>query len=73
MAKGEAGKKTGGSARRAISAAKKRGSTTAQIARAARRSESTISAIESGEIKNPPKELAGMIAKAKATKKKKHK
>ena len=71
MAKGSAGKKTGGGARRAISAARKRGSTTAQIARAARRSPSTISAIESGEIKNPPKELSGMISKAKATKKKK--
>ena len=66
--KGVAGKKTGGAARKAISAARKRGSTTKQIARAARRDESTINLIETGTIKNPPKNLAANIRKAKATK-----
>ena len=69
--KGVAGKKTGGAARKAISARTKAGSTTKQIARAANRSESTISGIKSGAIKNPPKNLAGKIRKAKTTKKKK--
>jgi len=63
--KGVAGKKTGGAARRAIRAAEKRGATIIQIARAARRSPSTISAIKSGEIKNPPRNLAGNVRKAK--------
>jgi len=35
------------------------------------RSESVISAIDNGTIKNPPSNLAGKISKAKVTKKKK--
>lgn len=69
--KGVAGKKTGGAARKAIKARKAAGSTTAQIARAANRKPSTISNIESGNIKNPPKNLAASVRKAKTTKKKK--
>lgn len=66
--KGVAGKKTGGAARKAISAARKRGATTKQIARAARRDDSTIALIETGVIKNPPKNLAASVRKAKASK-----
>ena len=68
--KGVAGKNTGGKTRKAISTAKKKGSTTKQIARAAMRSESVISAISTGAIKNPPGDLEGKIGKAKTTKKK---
>ena len=68
--KGVAGNKTGGKARKAIAAKKKAGSTTKQIASAAKRSESVISAIASGEIKNPPANVASNIKKAKTTKKK---
>ena len=68
--KGVAGNGTGGKARAAIARARRKGSTTAQIARAARRSPSTINSIESGEIKNPPANLATNVAKAKVTKKK---
>jgi len=67
--KGVAGKKTGSAARKAISAARKRGSTTKQIARAARRDDSTIALIETGVIKNPPKNLASNVRKAKSAKK----
>lgn len=66
--KGVAGKKTGGSARKAISAARKRGATTKQIARAARRDDSTIALIETGVIKNPPKNLAANVRKVKGSK-----
>ena len=63
--KGVAGKGTGAAARKAIATKKKGGCTTAQIARAARRDPSTILAIASGEIKNPPANLAGNIRKLK--------
>lgn len=66
--KGTAGKKTGGTARKAISAARKRGATTKQIAAAAMRDDSTIALIENGTIKNPPKNLAANVRKAKASK-----
>ena len=69
--KGVAGKKTGAKTRKAIDKAQAKGSTNKQIARAAGRSESVISAIDNGTIKNPPANLAGKIAKAKVTKKKK--
>lgn len=69
--KGVAGKKTGASTRKAISNRKKAGSSTKQIARAAMRSESTINNIASGNIKNPPRNLASKIRKAKTTKKRK--
>lgn len=68
--KGVAGKNTGSKTRKAIAAKKKSGSTTKQIAKAAMRSDSVISAIASGEIKNPPANLAAKISKAKTTKKK---
>ena len=68
--KGVAGKNTGSATRKAISAKKRAGSTTKQIARAANRSTSTIGNIATGNIKNPPKNLAGKIRKAKTTKKK---
>lgn len=68
--KGVAGKNTGRSARAAIRAARNRGATTADIARAARRSESTILKIESGEISNPPANLDDNVRKAKGRKNK---
>lgn len=68
--KGVAGKNTGKSARAAIRAARARGATTADIARAANRSASTISQIESGEIENPPANLAANVRKARGRKKK---
>ncbi len=71
MAKGEEGKMTGGKARKSIREQEKKGSTQEDIARATRRDPSTISAIKSGEIKNPPKELIANIKKAKTSKKKK--
>ena len=63
--KGTAGKSTGGKARAAISKAKSQGATNESIAKAARRDASTISAIASGKIKNPPANLAGNVRKAK--------
>jgi hypothetical protein len=67
--KGVAGTKTGPKTRKAISAARKRGSTTQDIARAARRDDSTIALIESGVVKNPPGNLAGAIKKSTASSK----
>ena len=66
--KGIAGKNTGGKTRLAITDKMKAGSTTKQIARAAMRSTSTINNIASGNIKNPPRNLAGKIRKAKTKK-----
>ena len=71
--KGVAGDKTGAKTRKAIDKAQAKGSTNKQIARAAGRSESVISAIDIGTIKNPPADLAKKIAKSKVTKKKKKK
>ncbi len=65
--KGVAGKGTGTTARKAIAKARKKGSTTKDIAKSARRDESTISAIEAGVIKNPPANLAKNVAKSKAS------
>lgn len=62
--KGVAGDKTGGPARRAIEAAIGRGCTTAQIAKAAKRSASVIGQIRRGEIKNPPAELVSAVVGA---------
>lgn len=67
--KGVAGKNTGSKTRKAIAAKKKSGSTVKQIARAAMRKPSTINNIASSNIKNPPRNLAGKIRKAKITKK----
>jgi hypothetical protein len=67
--KGTAGKKTGGAARKAIRAKVSKGCTMAEIGKMAKRSPGTISAILSGEIKNPPKNLAGNVRKAKCKKK----
>lgn len=69
--KGVAGKNTGGKTRAAISRKQKAGATVKQIARAAMRKPSTINNIASGNIKNPPRDLAGKIAKTKVRKKKK--
>ncbi len=69
--KGVAGRGTGGTARKAIRAAKKRGASTPAIARAARRKPSTINNIASGNIKNPPKNLAKNVRKAKSSRKRK--
>jgi predicted transcriptional regulator len=69
--KGVAGNKTGAKTRAAIKKAESKGSTQKQIAKAAMRNPSTISDIKTGEIKNPPANLAAKISKAKVTKKKK--
>lgn len=63
--KGASVKGEGAKARKAISKARKAGSTTEDIARAANRDDSTIRAIESGVVKNTPKGLAAKISKAK--------
>ena len=62
--KGEAGKKTGGSARKSINAAQKKGATNAEIGRKTNRSPSTIAKIDKGTIKNPPKSLIPKLKKA---------
>ena len=67
--KGTEGKNTGGSTRKAIKAAVKKGCTIKSISKTAGRSPSTISKIASGEIKNPPNGLAGSIRKTKCKKK----
>jgi len=67
--KGTAGHGTGGTARKAISAAKSRGASTKSIARAAGRKPSTINNIASGNIRNPPRNLAKNVRKAKGSKK----
>jgi len=64
--KGVAGKNTGAKARAAIRKAKARGATTKTIAEATNRDDSTIQGIASGEIKNPPSDLADNVAKAKS-------
>ncbi len=69
--KGVAGRGTGGAARKAISSAKKRGATTKSIAKAAGRKASTINQIASGNIKNPPRNLAKNVRKAKGSRKRK--
>lgn len=51
--------------KKAISAARKKGSTTADIAKAGMRDASTIARIEAGVIKRPPNDLAAKIKKAK--------
>jgi len=68
--KGVAGKRTGGTARKAIRAKLKCGATIKSIATAAHRSPSTISGIKSGAIKNPPRNLAGNVRRASCKKKK---
>jgi orotate phosphoribosyltransferase len=69
--KGVAGKNTGGAARKAIRAAEAKGKTVKQIASSARRSPSVVSAIKSGEIKNPPSNVAKNIRKGTSKTKKK--
>lgn len=59
--KGVAGKNTGAKTRKAIEYAENKGFTQEQIARAANRSVSVISAIKSGEIANPPSNVSSMI------------
>jgi hypothetical protein len=61
--KGVPGKNTGAAARAAIRAAQRKGMTLEQIGNIANRSESVISAIKSGEIKNPPRNVASNIRK----------
>lgn len=56
--KGEEGEGTGAAARKAIRAKEKQGLTQEQIGKIARRSASVIGAILSGEIANPPSEVA---------------
>lgn len=66
--KGTAGKKTGSATRKAISAQKKKkGSTGADIAKATRRTGKTISDIELGIIKNPPRNVKTLVKKAKTS------
>ena len=67
--KGTEGKNTGGSTRKAIRSVVKKGCTIKSIGKASGRSPSTISKIANGEIKNPPKGLAGAIRKTRCKKK----
>lgn len=67
--KGSSVKGEGDKARKAISKARKVGSTTKDIARAASRDDSTIRAIETGVVKNTPKGLSAKISKAKKSSK----
>ena len=72
--KGTAGKKTGGTARSLINKAQAKGKTNTQIGKSTNRSGNTISQIDRGTIKNPPKSLIGKLKKTaggKATKRKK--
>lgn len=69
--KGVAGKNTGAAARKAIITAQKKGMTLEEIGNIANRSASVISAIKTGEIKNPPRNVASNIRKRSTTKKKK--
>ena len=62
--KGEAGKNTGSKTRSAIKSAQDKGCTLAQIAAGSNRDASTISAIKSGKIANPPANLATAVQKA---------
>ena len=61
--KGVAGKNTGAKTRKAINAAQKKGCTLEQIGRASNRSPDTISRIKSGDIKNPPSNVATSVQK----------
>ena len=67
--KGASIKGEGSKARKAITKARKSGSTTNDIAKAAMRDDSTIALIENGTIKNTPKGLAAKINKAKKSSK----
>lgn len=71
--KGVAGKGTGAAARSAIRTAQAKGMSLEQIGNIANRSESVISAIKSGDIKNPPRNVASNIRKKSRTVKKKGK
>ena len=70
--KGVAGKNTGAKTRAAINSAQKKGCTLKEIGAASNRSPSVISAIKSGDIKNPPADVAAAVqkgcTKAKASK-----
>lgn len=66
MAKGIAGKKTGGKARSALRS--KSCLTNKQIGSRTGRSASTIAQIKAGSIKNPPKDLVTRINKLKCKK-----
>ena len=63
--KGNPGKKGNeGKARRLINKGKNKGMTNAQIAKAMRRSNSTLTQIANGEIANPPDDLVKRLDKA---------
>lgn len=62
--KGDEGDDTGARTRRAIRAKMKQGLTQVEIGKIARRDPSVIGAILSGEIKNPPSEVAKRLNKS---------
>jgi len=68
--KGDVGKGTGAATRSAIKKKVNQGATLDDIGKKTNRDASTIGAILGGRIKNPPKGLAGQVAKTKAPKKK---
>ena len=68
--KGDVGKKTGSTTRKAIKAAVNKGLTLEQIGNKTNRDGSTIGAILGGRIDNPPKGLAKKIRDIPAPKKK---
>lgn len=65
--KGVAGDNTGPAARKAIADQRKEGSTTEDMAIAAKRSADTILAIETQIVKNPPASVVAAIRKAKSS------
>ena len=69
--KGVAGKGTGGTARKLINKAMKKGKTNVDIGKTAGRSGNTISQIKRGDITNPPKELLKGLKRAAGGKAKK--
>lgn len=69
--KGDVGKNTGSSVRKHINKAQGKGLSNAEIGRKTNRSASTISKIDNGTIKNPPKSLVAKVQKAASGKSKK--
>jgi len=62
--KGDIGKNTGSEARSLINKAQKKGMSNSDIAKKTNRDETTISSIDTGEIKNPPESLIPKLRKA---------
>ncbi len=62
--KGEEGENTGSQARKLVNKAQKKGLTNEEIGNKSNRDENTISQIDKGKIKNPPKSIIPKLKKA---------